>query len=661
MKSKDADAEFRSLDGRRAAKVGEVAVLFATPEFCGQTKYRDFDARLDIIARLAFAACAAAAAAGSGLPVRMPAHTHARNALHETRKSNPVAASEEHDLAAGEFATARLSITDPSAVRTLRLLEDHHKQLAAIIRFQHENPPSAAEAERKLSGGAEELAPNPTASPVTHRGSGLAAGPQYPQQHSKQQHHHQQQQQQQLQQQQYVQHPPRLLSQTSFGSRNSSIAGNLASARGIPSQRQHANPVSPTVSAQNARARMAGSPVQARQRDGRRADQLSTDPQASQNNRSREGNRSWAQPISPTRATAQEYVSPYIKDTAIAGLKSITGDEPFKRFYSTFEGVISKLSAPLAFASLPLGVDAASQPRLLSGQKAPAADTKTNTDAAVADFTSFSDKDPDVSKLISSAALRAIKDKDGHFGSQNPAESFYVVPTTGGMISYAGILSREEKEAVKDSLESVEDDFVDASENPPSPEDFMQKGTGTTKLDRSTTLPPRKNKGDHPRSLKTVEELHMENEALRHLSDTLAKRLHMWEVNAQSSSLALQQSIRAMHNQHAILPSLQTSPAASTTGDPMSSAVPSAAAASDMRIRELQELIKNNERELEKVSRENEKLRAVVERYRERWEKLKEGARVRREGAGNGNGRPSKDDSKERAEEDDTNSNKQGD
>lgn len=34
------------------------------------------------------------------------AHTHARNAMLETRKSNPVAASEEHDLAAGEFATA---------------------------------------------------------------------------------------------------------------------------------------------------------------------------------------------------------------------------------------------------------------------------------------------------------------------------------------------------------------------------------------------------------------------------------------------------------------------------------------------------------------------------------------------------------------------------
>lgn len=40
------------------------------------------------------------------------AHTHARNAVLETRKANPVAASEEHDLAAGEFATATQSSSD---------------------------------------------------------------------------------------------------------------------------------------------------------------------------------------------------------------------------------------------------------------------------------------------------------------------------------------------------------------------------------------------------------------------------------------------------------------------------------------------------------------------------------------------------------------------
>lgn len=42
----------------------------------------------------------------------LQAHTHARNAVFETRKSNPVAASEEHDLAAGEFATAALNSSD---------------------------------------------------------------------------------------------------------------------------------------------------------------------------------------------------------------------------------------------------------------------------------------------------------------------------------------------------------------------------------------------------------------------------------------------------------------------------------------------------------------------------------------------------------------------
>lgn len=47
------------------------------------------------------------------------AHTHARNAVLETRKTNPVAASEEHDLAAGEFATAAQS----SADREVRLWE----------------------------------------------------------------------------------------------------------------------------------------------------------------------------------------------------------------------------------------------------------------------------------------------------------------------------------------------------------------------------------------------------------------------------------------------------------------------------------------------------------------------------------------------------------
>ncbi len=47
---------------------------------------------------------------------------------------------------------------------------------------------------------------------------------------------------------------------------------------------------------------------------------------------------------------------------------------------------------------------------------------------------------------------------------------------------------------------------------------------------------------------------------------------------------------------------------------------------------ELEEQMRTATRELEKYAKENEKLKTVVMRYRERWDKLKEGARVRREG-----------------------------
>lgn len=54
----------------------------------------------------------------------------------------------------------------------------------------------------------------------------------------------------------------------------------------------------------------------------------------------------------------------------------------------------------------------------------------------------------------------------------------------------------------------------------------------------------------------------------------------------------------------------------------------------DDRVMALEEQLQAQQRELEKTSRENEKLKGVVGRYRERWEKLKEGARGRREGTG---------------------------
>ncbi|KAL1956220.1 hypothetical protein VTO42DRAFT_7480 [Malbranchea cinnamomea] len=532
------------------------------------------------------------------------AHSHARNALAETRKSNPVAASEEHDLAAGEFASAAQSSVDPVALRTLRLLEQHHKQLAELLRFKHENSPAPAPPvstpitmtpipQVTQTTSSEPLPLTTSSTPST------AAVPSS----------------------EPLQQPPRLSTPGRPRHRDpTSIASSLATARGIRSRPSQGSPIAPTLSAQNAGAKMVGSPAKTKQAsfphtevEGQKS--RPTDPAVQ----------------SPIKAQTQETAPSDTGGSPMTGLRSLANEEAFQRFYSTFEGLISKFSAPLAFASLPLGTDTTHQ-RRISGQKS-AADPKVDRQSALGDVSSRPQKAPDMSKLISSAALRAIKDKNGPYSSNNVAESFYVVPTSGGMISYAGILSRAEKEARRDrdrdrdSVEDNDDDFVDAREEPSSPEMFhslMNEGKSSKagQMDRS--------KGG-----KTMEELQLENTALRRLTDTLSKRLHMWEVNAQSSSMALHQSLRALQNRPIPSPTYQISPSASTAPD---KAAPLPADLS-MRVKELEEMLQRNEKELQRVQRENEKLKSVVGRYRERWEKLKEGARARREGDTGGAGK----------------------
>ncbi|RAL00193.1 uncharacterized protein BO80DRAFT_384003 [Aspergillus ibericus CBS 121593] len=512
------------------------------------------------------------------------AHTHARNAVLETRKSNPVAASEEHDLAAGEFATAAQNSSDREALRTLQLLEQHHKKLAQILRFQHENPPSTAGA----NANAQLLA--------TESGTRTSASAGDPQQ------------------------PPRLSGHPRLPSReSSSIASNLASARGIPSQPRRASPASPTITPQQAGAKMTEGPTKVRTSESRlRGAQMQGTKERL--NRISVSKQSWTPPApSPTDITSQQFAPPEPSEPVRPKSRAPhTEDQPFQKFYSTFEGLISKISAPLAFAGLPLGIESSD-----STSRKSAPDTKTDRYNATSDRPSLS-AEPDLNKMFSRAALQAIKDTTGG-GTGSTAESFYVVPTTGGTVSYAGILTRAEKEARRSSFEDGDEDFVDARETPPSPELRQSLSSAQGKAARS---------GDKFNSLhnpKTMEELQMENQALRHLSDTLSKRLHMWEVNAQSSSMALQQSLKAMHHQN--IPSLDHPPplpsiAASsvTTGGLSSPPITD----HDQRIKELEDMVRRGEKELNKVGRENDKLRDVLGRYRERWEKLKEGAKTRR-------------------------------
>lgn len=166
---------------------------------------------------------------------------------------------------------------------------------------------------------------------------------------------------------------------------------------------------------------------------------------------------------------------------------------------------------------------------------------------------------------------------------------------------YASILARDrhnfpalDREGTRNSEDM--DEFVDARETPGPPSPLLvRSGKTGAKVAGSN---------------KTMEELQLENEELRSGFDKVTKRLHEFEMGAQASSFAFHQSIKA---------SMRQSPAASQAG-------------TGVGVEKLEEQVREAKKEMERMGRENEKLKGVVGRYRERWEKLKEGARVRREG-----------------------------
>ncbi|KZF22814.1 hypothetical protein L228DRAFT_247202 [Xylona heveae TC161] len=560
------------------------------------------------------------------------AHAHARSAVKELHKSNATAASEEHELAAGEFAHAAKGSNDAEALRTLQLLEQHHQKLAQILKFRSSVPTASAGPSEKVdtTSDAATSVPSPQpGSPIPAQSpSSLKTA---------------------IQQQQ----PPSLPTPSRAPTRDlsSSIASNLATARGIPAnQQRRAQPVSPTLTAQHAGGKVSG-PAKARTRA------------TNSSNAEKAGAQSPPKLMTNTSLkdspTAQSPTREVEKQKANTASKKIpaSNDEPFQRFYSTFEGFLSRLSAPLAFAGLPLTSEESAPPappqELVQRQRPSQVQT-----AAKPDKQERASADPDVTKLFSRAALRAIREENGAStsGPFGGAESFYVVPTTGGTISYAGILSRAEQDSARNSAlglgstseagDDQMDEFVDARESPQPSSPNLHRRLGSASSSRLAATGTASGIGlgvTSRRANKTMEELQLENSALKQLSDTLSRRLHMWEANAQSSSLALQQSLRAMHPN--MLPQMQQSkPASLTTGTGAGVATVGATAASTApgsdadRLREIEEQLRLTRRELEKTAHENEKLRTVVSRYRERWSKLKEGARVRREGGGTTSG-----------------------
>ncbi|KAL3420047.1 hypothetical protein PVAG01_08546 [Phlyctema vagabunda] len=503
------------------------------------------------------------------------AHDHARAASIATHGLDTTVAINEHALAAGEFAKAATSTGSAEALRILKLLEVHHQRLAELSRYPVEHPVTANSTEPEVQAAIEK--PLSTSAAVAElRASKHDVVPRSSSP---------------------LRTPSNIISPRRLPSRDnmsSSIASNLASARGIRSN-YNRQPLSPSVSSLQAPGNL-----DMPRKESKRSKVPSTILEDSISK------PSWVPPTpsNQNKATAQTGTSRTSVVAEQASHSTAPADEGFSKFYNAFESILSKLSGPLAFAGLPLVTEnetaAPSAPESSSGRR-----TKSTSKERL-------DSEPDLSKYISRAALRA-SNRDGHSGN----DSFYVVPTTGHTVSYAHILSFAEKEKRRmaasiysDSHEplsepSFEDEFVDARETPMPPSPGIPKKMSNNRK-----------KGDKEMENR-VEELYMENMTLKECVDKLSKRLHVFEMSAQQNSLALQDSMRIMR---------PNSPARETSRVPPSDDI------LKRRVQDLEDQMNFQGKENDRLGKENEKLKMVVNRYREKWEKLKEGAKARRDG-----------------------------
>lgn len=493
------------------------------------------------------------------------AHDHAKAAADATQTSNSTVAINEHTRAAGEFSNAAKATSSVEALRTLRLLEQHHQKLSELIKFSVEHPAKHVISEKDTVEPGEKASAQtssddrpadsaPLASKPSGNVPGLASQRRYP--------------------------PSRELS--------SSIASNLASARGIRGSRYRGTPVAPSIS--NAEA--PGNVDTMMRKDSSR-----TKMQHMLDSKTGQPKPSWVPPNQPQPQSTR----PSSLDEAPEDRRSEApspSDEGFSRFYSSFGSLINRLSAPLAFAGLPL----------ISEESAPAGYPRSDSPEQKrtrGKSVSTPSDEPNLSSIYSRAALGAVY-RDGHSGT----DSFYVVPTSGHTVSYANILNFDQKErrrAIAASVHSIDkhqddkDDFVDARESLAPLSSSTKRRIGKSQSEREL--------------LNVIEELNTENTSLKDMLDKIAKRLQVFEASSQHSRLAIVDSMR--------LP---------RPGSPMSqSGGPQMPEELAKRNSELEEELARASKEFERVEKERAHLQHTVEKYRAKWETLRAGAKARRE------------------------------
>lgn len=370
---------------------------------------------------------------------------------------------------------------------------------------------------------------------------------------------------------------------------SSSIASNLASARGIRSSRYRGTPVAPSIS--NAEAPGNVDIVT-------RKDSSKTKMQHMLDNKTGQPKPSWVPPSQPQAQSTRSSTLNEVSEERRSEVPS-SNDEGFSRFYNSFGSLINRLSAPLAFAGLPL-ISEESVPEEHSSPESPVQTRHRGKSAPTPS------DDPNLSSIYSRAALGAVY-RDGHSGT----DSFYVVPTSGHTVSYANILNFDQKErrrAIAASIHSIDthlddqDDFVDARESQgPSLSSSTKRRVGKSQSEREL--------------LNVIEELNTENASLKGMLDKVAKRLQAFEASSQHSRLAMVDSMR--------LPRPR-SPASQSPGVQ----VPEELA---KRNSELEQELARASKEFERVEKERAHLQHTVDRYRAKWETLKAGAKARRE------------------------------
>lgn len=507
--------------------------------------------------------------------------------MDATRTADSTVAINEHALAASEFSNAAKTTSNVEALRTLRLLEQHHQKLSELLKLPLEPTSQQSTADSDITEGDEKQSPTEhdpgkkdrnTALAASSAGSGSPVAAKLMPTLSHQQRRY----------------PARDLT--------SSIASNLATARGIRTGRR-GQPLTPSVSNDQAPGNVEVRP----RKDGT--------GQKINNQLDQTSKPSWVPSgtVSPAKSEPQQATVAPIEEEE----SPRPSDEGFSRFYNTFGSLFNRLSAPLAFAGLPLiteesGSETSVGPAPNPEPRSPRRHRSRPPPSPSAE--------PDLSKIYSKATLRALRG-DGN----GPNDSFYVVPTSGHTASYASILSFDQKERRRiaasvhgghgENLDDAdEDDFVDARESPAamlSP--ALRKRLGKDKSDKNLH--------------NVVEELHLENASLKEALDKLTKRLQIFELNSQSSYVALAQSLRLQR---------PASPSSSSGGGGGGKTGPDDEALKKKN-RELEEQLALAAQRMEKLEQEHAKLLSTVDKYRDRWEKLKAGAKARREGQGSMN------------------------